>query len=377
MTNRKNRTIGDPELIELFADDPEGLAVVDAIAATQATPQRRPVRRVALIAAVVAAGAILAAVRLADSRAGVIEEALHAVSTSDVVHLTLVDQRVAAQLVDLRTGATKPVHHVIDQWYSVHRGTRRTRDTFLGHVVSDTTARFSGRQDTLALGTFTAAYRAALRTHSAVEVAGPRIGGRAVHWLSLRDSRGVRVRVAVDPRTFLPTFVDYPFDKRSFSVIEAGRAPAKALVIQPVSVPVSSKGIVVAAKTVVPTRSALRVANLPQAIPGLSPARVRTLTIGSGGRLNNATEVVYANAPVGSQLPRAYARAVVSRLPFATLGWMPWYVAPAGELVVIGGSQTHAFLNAHGVFVAIESPLGRVVAAQAAREIAAARSLQR
>jgi hypothetical protein len=367
----ERRTITDPELIALFANDPEGLAVLDAIAATQSAGRRRPIRRIALLAAVVAAGVVVAAVRLGDSRAGVIEKALRAVSMSDVVHLRLVDERVAAQVVDLRTGEIRSVHHTIDQWYSAAQGTRRTRDTLLGYVVSDSTTRVRDRQDTLALGSFTSSYRAALRNHSAVEVDGPRVDGRPAYWLSLRDARGVLVRVAVDQRTFVPTFVDYPLDKRSFAVTEVGAARPGVLTARPGKIRRSLTGIVVSAKAVALIATQLRAIELPAAMIGLRAARVRTLRVASGGRDEGATEVVYSNAETGSQLPSKYVRVVVSGRPFAAFGWAPWYIRPAGTALVIVGPQTYAFLTRTGSYISIESSLSPPAATRVARAVAA------
>jgi hypothetical protein len=372
MSKRNERTtITDPELIALFADDPEGLAIVDAIAATQTGGQRRAIRRVAVLAAVVMAGVVVAAVRLGDSRAGVIEKALRAVSMSDVVHLRFVDQRVAAQVVDLRTGAVRPVRHTIDQWYSPARGTRRTRDKLLGYVVSDSTTRLSDQRDTLDLGSFTSSYRAALRNHSAVEIDGPRVDGRSAYWLSFRDSRGVRVRVAVDRRTFVPTFVDYPLDKRSFAVTEVSAAQPRTLTAQPGQVRRSLSGIVVSAKAIAPIANQLRALELPLAVMGLTAARVRTLRIASVGGDDAVTEVVYSNAKTGSQLPSKYVRVFVSERPFGALEWAPWYIRPAGQVLVIAGPHARAFLQREGSYISIESSLGRLAAVRAARTIAA------
>jgi hypothetical protein len=370
MTRPNKGTITDPELVALFADDPEGLAIVDAIAATQTAHQRPPMRRIAVIAAVVVAAVIVAAVRLGDSHAGVIEEALRAVSRSDVVHLRFVDQRVAAHVLDLRTGASHPVHHTIDQWYSAARGTRRTRDTLLGYVVSDSTTRFTDQHDSFSLESFTSSYRTALRTHAAVEVDGPSVEGRPAFWLSLRDSRGARVRVAVDQRTFAPTFVEYPADRRSFAVTEVGAAPRRALTSQPSQTHRSLSGMVVSAMNV-PITARLRAEELPTSVNGLRAVRVRTLVIASDSLRDNASEVVYSNAMTGSQLPRKYVRVVVSDRPFAAVGWAPWHIPEAGKALLIIGPHTHAFLRRAGSYISIESSLGALAITRAAREVVA------
>src|SRR3954453_6147043 len=110
---RESKPMNDPELIELFRDDPEGLAVVDAIAATQRRRDHTAVwrtRPALLAAAVVIVAFIAGALSLSSSRAGTIQRALRAVSVGDVVHLRLVDQRSAAEVVDLRTGKKRPIH---------------------------------------------------------------------------------------------------------------------------------------------------------------------------------------------------------------------------------------------------------------------------
>jgi hypothetical protein len=58
--SRKVNVLSDPELIEMLGDDPELLAIADAIAETQHEQKRRPRRKALLLAAAIAALLLLA-----------------------------------------------------------------------------------------------------------------------------------------------------------------------------------------------------------------------------------------------------------------------------------------------------------------------------
>lgn len=125
----------DQETIELLADEPELLAIADAIAVTQPIPARRVRRslrsaRVLLVAAILGATAVVAAV-LALVLAGggespLVRQALAAVRRGPVFHVVL-SQRAPDQLVvDLRNRRARPVEVEISSWYDARTGSLRT-----------------------------------------------------------------------------------------------------------------------------------------------------------------------------------------------------------------------------------------------------------
>src|SRR5690348_9965757 len=89
-----HRGSGDPELQDLFADDAEALAIVDAIRDTAAHPPRRKRPIVfGAIAAVLITALAFATLTRNSSRAGVIERALTVLPANRVIHMVLEDER--------------------------------------------------------------------------------------------------------------------------------------------------------------------------------------------------------------------------------------------------------------------------------------------
>jgi hypothetical protein len=357
----------DRELVELFADDPEGLAIVDAIGATQGdlalAPRRRVSRRAAIV--ILAAAAVVAVVGLVEtstSRAGLIQRALRAVSTAPVVHFRLVDRMSAGSIVALRTGEVSSVNHVIDEWLpSSPSQPGRWRDSVRGIVIADSRiAPGAGGQNPVGFAT---EYRASLRAHRARKVAGPSINGRPTVWIALRDSRGAEMRVALDVHSYRPLEVDYPSSGRAFSVQYLGESSRAAL--RPHLVAHESAGAISSVEQGSP--AAADRAGLPRELAGMSLRRVRLMTLRGGGR---ALEVVYAKEAVKTQLPSHYLRVLVSGRPLATLGWSPWFTVPEDHALVLSGSPRRAFLSTDGRYVALESTTTRAELATALIAIA-------
>src|SRR5205085_1212844 len=119
--------LADRELVELFSDRPELLAVADAIAATAPASHRRGVSsRIALLALLVTGAMIFALVGpLGDSRGGVLQRALAAVTANEALYVVLQSNVPGSTLVDLRTGRPSPLKLRVETWFDAKRGLKR------------------------------------------------------------------------------------------------------------------------------------------------------------------------------------------------------------------------------------------------------------
>lgn len=124
MTRTQTPVWTDPELIDLLADDPELVAIADALLATApaAAPRRRLPVRLGLLAAALAG--IAALVLFAPWSAGgpaLADRALAALGADPVLHV-IVDRPVSVRYVDLATGAPQQVFERQEIWYDRGRG---------------------------------------------------------------------------------------------------------------------------------------------------------------------------------------------------------------------------------------------------------------
>jgi hypothetical protein len=331
----------DPELVELFADDPEGLAVVDAIAATQRSSVHAMRRRVpALIAAVVAiiAVAVLGAVLVGNSRAGVIERALRVVARPAVVHLTLVDERPAARLFDLKSGRTEQLRHRLDEWYDRRHSLRRLRDQVGSFVVSDrrTTARGTDSLTT----SFIATYRSALAQNVARVASRGRFAGQPVYWVVFAE-HGQTARVA--KTTLRPVALQYGY--RRFRIVGFR---GLAAIPRPSPRPAIKSGGYRPALAAGPIISNLRRLSLP-------PLRVIAKT---SSRFGQTLELRYDTSSMRGKLRGRYLRLIF--IPPAQARTLPAVESalPPESLIVFVAEPTQAFARVDGYQVAMQTNLG-------------------
>ena len=248
----------DAEVIELLRDSPELLAIADAISATQTPPAtRRRATRVVALAAVLGLVVALALVSPWSGRGGLVDRALAAIGSGEVIHVVQTAELPDQRVVDLRTRAESPVVATRELWFDGERGllrsVQRTGDTVTGevletpqgswteagrvytcawiaaHPLEATKARVScnpsgenGRTPRQmpeprpaldpALAGFVTGYRDALASGQAMRDGSGTVDGRPVEWLRFalpRDTGPARTeRVAVDAATYLPVQVE-------------------------------------------------------------------------------------------------------------------------------------------------------------------------
>lgn len=213
----------DYEVVELLADEPELLAIADAVAATQSrTRGRRRWPRLAALAAVI--GVVAAALAVMPQRGDdnpLLADALAAIGRGPVLHARIEARLPETHVVELATGRTVPQTISIEYWFDeqrsrlatvVRRGgvpVERFLATPAGTVSGGGPVRTAGLSTpTLdpALAGFVTRYRGALESGAAQVVDEGRLGGRDVVWLQLRQG-STRERVAVDAESFAPVSV--------------------------------------------------------------------------------------------------------------------------------------------------------------------------
>jgi hypothetical protein len=209
-------TIRDAEVIEVLSDQPELLAIADAVSAIQpvtAKPSRRRRRgavRVAILAAVVAA-AIVAILAAPQGRSGVIGKALAAIGNGPIVHV-VTEFKPGTLDVNLKTGhRTAQVwreelwaDRSLDHLHLVLSGNGR----LIGDVLYPQDVR-SGSSPPVLNPAFVAlwtGYRAALQNGSVTLAGRGTVAGRPVYWLRFKVSGPSRQvnEVAVDAHTYKP-----------------------------------------------------------------------------------------------------------------------------------------------------------------------------
>lgn len=214
------RVISDLEVLELLADEPELLAIADAVAATQRRPpqRRRRSRLIALAAALLVVGTVVALVPLRGDGDPLLGEALAAIGGGPVVHARIEARLPQNDVVDLATGRAKPQTVSIEFWFDEPRARLRTVLRRGGVVVEEfletRTQAMSGSGPVRRIGEggpslspalagFVTRYREALKSGDAEIAENGRLAGRAVTWLRL-GSGATRQRVAVDAETRTP-----------------------------------------------------------------------------------------------------------------------------------------------------------------------------
>jgi hypothetical protein len=206
-------TIRDPEVLEALREQPELLAIADAVTETQQPPRASRRRVLTRSAAVVAVGAaVLIAVLLWPSggkRNPILERALAAIGDGPVMHVVL-QTPSGFQLVELSGGRTITPTDEIEIWSD--RSSQRAHAVIRerGRVVAemlrpDDPGSTLGETDH-AFSALWTGYRKALADGTAKLIGEDDIYGHRVYWLQFRlpDHGGPGSQVAVDRDSYRP-----------------------------------------------------------------------------------------------------------------------------------------------------------------------------
>jgi hypothetical protein len=205
-------TLRDRETIELLRDEPELLALADAVASTQ-RPRRRLPRRALAVAAVLGAAAVLALAAPWEGDDGnglVLERALAAVQGDGPVVHSVVTMRDARR-IELATGRVSYRELRVETWYDRERRRARFVAQRDGRVLADQIVAIGEPEPSLEtfapvpadLAEF---YREALADGSARIIREGAWRGHAVYWLELAPpaTGAWGAEVALDRDTYLP-----------------------------------------------------------------------------------------------------------------------------------------------------------------------------
>lgn len=200
----------DREVVELLRENPDLLAIADAIGATQPRRRSSGTWRVLAVAAVIAAAIALAIVAPWHGRGtGLVGRALAAVGQGPVLHAVITSSVPNETIVSLSSGAERPVPQQLEYWYDAGRDRLRAVDTVNGAILFDWLVPRYDSEPRLdpALTAFVSRYRSALKSGQAREVGRGTFQGRKVIWLRF-EYRQFGERVGIDADTFRPIVIE-------------------------------------------------------------------------------------------------------------------------------------------------------------------------
>ncbi len=301
----KPDVLRDPEVLELLRDEPQLLAIADAIHAAlgeqyRRTRGRRRLVRIAMVPAAAVAVAVLALVQpWGGGGRGLVAQALAAIpGRGPGVHAVLESPLPGVELVELRSGRVSPEQVRLEFWFDPQRNLLHTLVRREGAVVADELASperaFSSTGPLLGPGSpsldpallaFASGYRQAL-TSGAARPAGRALAGRrSVPLLEVATPLG-REQVTLDPKTLRPREIR--------PLLPTGRAGGPATrVLTLASVSVRPADFIVRSQ---------RVASAP-----------------SGGAIEESAPVTLAQARQALRRPPLWAGRSLTRLPLRLL----------------------------------------------------------
>jgi hypothetical protein len=383
-------TIRDPEVLEALSEQPELLAIADAVTETQQPP--RPARgRLLTRAAVVAAvgAAVLIAVLLWPSggkQNPILDRALAAIGDGPVLHL-VTQAPTGQELVNLRTGRTTVPTVTFETWSDRNMQRFHVLMRENGRVVAeilfpqDRTADMHVGPVDPAYAAIWSGFREALASGKAKITGEGTVYGHRVYWLEFdsRLERSPRNVVAVDRTTYEPVafrtvspgrhvdtrvllFQMEPFDSSDFQRQTSGPNPLTGV----------SHGSAVQVAPVGPGKPAKPWLTAGSAIAGVKLNAVHQTQTTSGGKTSNGFELVYG--PEGEQ--RQSLTIDEEKRPADASEWKG---IPEGSMRLSVGESSdgngppYAFWTGYfvrnGVFVTITTGLSRAAALETARAL--------
>jgi hypothetical protein len=219
----------DHETAELLRDEPELLAIADAlqsagerldVAAPRRARRRLPVRAAAVVLAIAAAIALVLASPWSDSAGpSFVEKALAAVGDKPVLHVVLEYQ--LGERIELRTGRVGPVVYRAELWYDADRHVYRSVTRLDGRVVSKTAGTGSLATQPFLLSDL---YRHALEQGKVHQTGEAVIRGRKAIVVEARQSGGGGVaRAYLDAATYQLLRMQYLLDGKLASQMDVLR----------------------------------------------------------------------------------------------------------------------------------------------------------
>jgi hypothetical protein len=197
-------SVRDREVLDLLRDEPELLAIADAVADTRQAPRPlRPFR--AIVAVSLAAAAIFVLVlaspwdRGGGGRGSVLDRALAAIdSNGPVAHMTM--------RAEMTRGGRAFPNIVMESFYDKRAGLVRVVSRSEGKVLGDYTTAAAEDEFSFFPGLLEGAafYKQALATGQAHIVGQGRWDGRPVYWVDLTKGGGLILRIGIGRESYRP-----------------------------------------------------------------------------------------------------------------------------------------------------------------------------
>ena len=388
-------TLRDPEVLDVLRDEPELLALADALADTQRPRSLRFRRHTPRVAGVATIAAGIAAVVLlwpgGNGNGGILDRAAAALGDNAVLHL-VGEGQTGETLVNLKTGERKPQTMRVELWSD--RKFDRVHFIVRAHGVATDVLLPDDLQHGIragdvdpAFGGFWTGYRKALDDGDATVESSGTIDGHDVYWLRFKSVRKGEPgsEVAIDRKTYKPvvlrTFTSptahndthilvaetVPFDGADFKRVGQSMFGAAGS---------SSSG---GGSAAAPTQSAHPVVRAPWLTPGDEVAGLKLASVGSlstttNGRTLQGVELRYGGRGYG---PKSLTVDELSK-PDDPAAWKSipsgWIDIEKGQ----GSDSTQTFdtwtgkVVKDGVYATIDTAAGEDAVLEAARALAPA-----
>jgi hypothetical protein len=369
----------EPDLLELLGEEPELLAIADAIAQTQTRARRRSwlPRAVSLGAAAAAAVALVVVSPWGTGRgASLVERALAAVGRGPVIH-AVIESDTGLTSIDIATGRETPVAGSLEIWFDQRRHVEHSLRRANGRILDDMlqtpngTVSLAGNNPAVpppildpALAKSVDGYREALASGQAKPDGDGTIGGRPVSWLKLTPPGGGSERIAIDQDTSEPVRVEsvsadgarWDYDVLSIEALPEGSgdftpprpstAPApKAFEREPAPIAPAE------ATTVVPGALGVGLSFKGLPLTQVSRAKLSTLFEPGANRepaVSSGLELDYGSDNLFDGRPYLWIQEAMQ--PNPQYGWRPPLLPAPGHLLVgRGGGQ----MVENGIYVTI------------------------
>lgn len=382
-------TIRDPEVLDALREQPELLAIADAVTETQRAPAPARARWLPRAGVVVAAtAAALLAVLFwpgGSAKNPILDRALAAIGDGPVLHL-VTRLPVGEQLVNLQTGRTIVPKYEIESWSDKNLKRFHLLYRLDGRIVGEMLYP-EDRDGGVEVGSvdpayaaFWSGYRDALESGKAkIERTGT-LYRHAVYWLRFPpyQPRLPGTLVAIDQKTYRPLAFRFPIAGGRHidsQVLLARTEPFSKAAFRrqtPAPSPFSgSSGGSTSLSPSAPLRLTKPWLTAGSTIAGLKLAEVRPLQETSAGKTTSGVELVYgSDGEISKSVTIDELKQPGDR--------SQWSSIPHGFVRIAGGTETQgggahadwtADLVRDGIYVSIETGVSRAAVLEAARAL--------
>lgn len=199
-------TVRDREVLEVLRDEPELLAIADAVGATGPRRRRRLAPALAAAAAVAALVLLLVSPWSESGGPSLAGRALAAIGHRPILH-SVVRYQLPGQRVELSTGRSEPIVRTAEMWADEQKGLLLVESRADGGALSRRTARLA--PDPGSPFGLAALYRQGLEDGKLRKTAEGVVHGRNVIWVASPVIRGIRLEAALDRETYDPVVMRY------------------------------------------------------------------------------------------------------------------------------------------------------------------------